>query len=222
MTASPVPWSRVQHTAERVAIVATGPSLKGVDLTMPPGVDVIAVNGALPHLPEPPRFWFTLDCSEANRAIMATACDRPETTFYCAAVPQLGLPDARPRDLRAAPEPCVTFIRRVCGNGPRSSTRGLSEDPEEVHAGNSAYGALGLAYLMGAKRIAILGVDGTVTGYAWGEGAPKDLQHLPWLFRTALPQLQAAGVEVVVGSPASTVDCWPPMGARDALDWLTK
>lgn len=213
-------WSRVQHTAERVAIIATGPSLKGVDLVIPDGITVIAVNGALPHVPRA-DFWFTLDTSPANRALMATAASRPETVFYAAVFPDFGQPEATSNYLRDPPEPCVHYLKRVTGTARANGKEGLSVKPTGVHAGNSAYGALGLAYLMGARRIALLGVDGNqAAGYAWAEGRPKNLQDLPELFASAVPQLEAAGISVVNGSPRSRVNCWPRMTPQEALEWL--
>jgi hypothetical protein len=216
-----VPWSCVQHTAERVAIVATGPSLKGVDLTMPDGVSVIAVNGALPHLPRA-DFWFTLDPDGNNRGIMRTAIERTSTVFYAAVPPQYGQPDADCWWYRPDPEPRVHFLEWIRGVGPKGSKPGLSTSPTGIHCGNSAYGALGLAFLMGAKRIALLGVDGMSNRYAWGDSRCGDMQHLGWLFGTAKRQLELAGVDVIVGSPFSRVDCWPRVSPRRAMDWLGK
>jgi hypothetical protein len=218
---SVVPWSRVHHTAACVAIVATGPSLKGVDLTMPDAVAVIAVNAAILHLPAPPRFWFTLDPSQNNRAIMQTAKDRPETEFYAAVPEELGSPDAATWWYRWELEERVHWLRWLRGPHPKGAKAGLSVDPAAIHCGNSAYGALGLAYLMGARRIALLGVDANSNRYAWNPNARcGDLQHVPWLFASARQQLQEAGVEVVVGSPESRVECWPRMAPRQALEWL--
>jgi hypothetical protein len=216
---SAVPWTQVHHTAERVAIIASGPSLRGVELRVPRGVRMIAVNSAVCHLAFAPHFWFTLDPSPANRAIMACASRLPQIAFYAAVPPQYGSPAAR-RSMRAPPEEGVNFLGRLEGLGGHYPPPGLSTDPRFIHTGNSAYGALGLAFLMGAKRIALLGVDGTSSGYAWGPGSPKDLRHLPALFASAAPQLLEAGVEVIVGSPRSAVDCWPRVRPEDALDWI--
>lgn len=216
-----VPWSHVQHTAERVAIVASGPSLKHYNLMIPDGIDVISVNGSIWPLAKAPRFWFTLDPSPANRAIMATAIARRCTTMYAAVQPNYGQPDARPRHLAMPPEPGVLYLKRDVGTGPRGSKNGLSTHPDRIHCGNSAYGALGLAFLMGAKRIALLGVDGdSAAGYAWGDGQPKNLNHLGRLFASAADQMHTNGVVVINGSPKSRVTCWPRTTPAAALEWL--
>lgn len=214
-------YSLVEHTAERVVIIASGPSLRRADLTVPDHVTTIAVNGALPHVRA--DFWFTLDTSKENRALMRTAVTRTETVFYAAVRDNFGDPETTPRHLRAKPEERVRYLQKFTGDGAKGSLRGLSEDPSGIHAGNSAYGALGLAYLMGAKRIALLGVDGAArSGYAWNEvRQPRDLQHLPWLFSTAAEQLRARGVRVVVGSPRSSVKCWPRMKPEEAIAWAS-
>lgn len=222
MTAPAFTYSLVSHSAERVVIVASGPSLRKAKLDVPDHVTTIAVNSALPHVRA--DFWFTLDTSKENRALMKTATSLPGTTFYAAVRDDYGQPDATPRWLRAKPEANVTFVRKLVGDGAKGSLRGLSEDPAGIHAGNSAYGALGLAYLMGAKRIALLGVDGAAkSGYAWHEERqPRDIQHLPWLFGTAAAQLKSKGVQVVVGSPRSSVRCWPRMKPEEAIAWASE
>jgi hypothetical protein len=203
----------VQHTTHAVAILGSGPSLIGFDLAQLRGLDVIAVNRSILHLPHSPRFWFTMDTSDSNRDIMAKAGHGP-TTYYAAVYPHYGQ-----RPGKDPPEPGVHYLKRIHGTGPKVSRDGLSTDPTGIHTGNSAYGALGLAFLMGARRIALLGVDGT-KGYAWSGRGPGDLSHLKWLFSTAVDQLAAAGVKVVVGSPESTVDCWPRMTPGEAVEWL--
>lgn len=215
-----VPWSRVQHTAERVVIVGTGPSLRGVDLTIPAGITVIAVNDAINHLPQPPDFWVTIDASPANRKIMARAATDPHTVYYAAVVPEYGLPDASREHYRDPPEDGVLYLKRVYSvDGMLGAKPGLSDDPTGIHVGNSGYGALNLAYLMNANKIALLGVDGR-GGYAWGDGAPAaSIRHLRGFFPTAVEPLRRRGIQVVVGSLESVVRCWPRMAPLDALVW---
>lgn len=217
-SSSTVQWGRVRHGAAHVAIVGSGPSMDGVQLALPSHVRVIAVNHAILHVPRADMF-FTLDARGGIRRLLAAR--RAGVTYYAAVRGDYGHPQAAHRDLRAPAEPHVTFLRRM--DGPLEPLRGcprLSESPFSIHGGNSAYGALGLAYLMGARRIALFGVDGK-GGYAWGPGAPlQDLSGLGELFASALPQLAARGAEVVVGSPDSVVDCWPRMTPAEAAAWL--
>jgi len=90
-------------------------------------------------------------------------------------------------------------------------------------AGNSAFGALGIAYLMGARRIAIIGLDATRETYARGVGRPRGgIDHVPGLFATALPQLERRGAEVMNGSPHSRVVCFPRCTPEQALEWISE
>jgi hypothetical protein len=214
-----VPWGQVTHRADRIAVIGSGPSLKGVTLDIPEGVVTITVNTAIELVPFP-DFWFTLDTSIQNRKIMANPL--PGTVYYAAVYEHYGSPTALPRHYRDPPEPGVTYLRRIHGKGAKAGKPGLSRDPTGVHAGNSGYGAFNLAYLMGARRIALLGIDGQ-GGYANRPGSPRGgLYHIPWLFGTAKQQLHDAGVRVIVGSPNSKVRSWTRVQPQEALEWLTQ
>lgn len=217
MSTCAVPWGCVTHTAERVAIVGTGPSMAGASLRFPPSVSVIAVNAAVELLEEPPTFWFTLDTSPSNRLFMRNQL--PGTIYYAAVYDNFGTPEILPKYNQDPPEPNVTYLRRIVGKGKNFSTPGLSEDPTGIHVGNSGYGALGLAYLMGATRIALFGIDGHGK-YAKRPGRPRRVDHLAWLFATAVQQIRERGVEMVVASTISKVRSWPQMGHEEAIRWL--
>ena len=212
-----VPRTTVTHRAQHVAIVATGPSLKGVTLHIPDGVTVIAVNDAIKHIPRT-DFWFTSDFAHKNQETMTSPL--PGVTYY-AAIWTNYLHHYGNQDKVGH----VLFLERIDGKdypvGYEKAMPGLAEDKGQIHAGNSAYGAMGLAYHMGARDIALLGVDGTLDPYAWGEGKPKGtMAHLPSLFASALPQLQAKGVTVINGSPKSAVTCFPRCDPNGAMGWL--
>lgn len=207
-------WGRVVGDVESVAIVATGPSLKALDVRQLKGVPVVAVNQAINHLAEAPMAWATVDTALPQRALMRRRHNWPKTQFYAAVPDDYGMPNATATNRRGPREPGITYLRRVEPNG-----EGLSLDPTRIVVGNSSYGALNIAFLMGAKRVALLGVDGT-GGYAWGSGRPKNLRNLRDLFGQAKWFLEERGVEVVVGSPQSVVDWWPRMGPVEALHWL--
>lgn len=213
------PWSFVQHTAERVAIIASGPSLQRLILQVPDNITVITVNAAIAYGGRS-DFWFTMDTSKANQKIMGTACRRAKTVFYACVIDQYGSPHAVDPVQRVSPQPCVHYLRRFEGPGPMLSAYGLSMNPTGLSAGNSAYGALGLAFLMGARKIALLGVDATSYGYSYGSGHPVNLRHLPELFASTVEQLKGANVEVVNGSPISRVTCFRRIFPQPALNWL--
>lgn len=204
---SRIQWGSVQHTAERIAIIGSGPSLRNVDLEIPQGITVIAVNEGIWLLPEPPSFWFTMDVTNTTSAIMSAPLDG--TVYYAAVLADAQVPQH------------VIALKRILGSGPYLSKKELSEDPTGVHGGNSGWGALGLAYLMQPKRVGLFGIDG-YGGYAHRNGSPAGrFFHLPKLFQSASAQLGARGIDVVNGSPNSRITAWPRMQPLEALEWLT-
>lgn len=202
-----------------IVIVASGPSLRGMDWSLlPASAVVVAVNGAVAGVPRANAF-FTLDPSGANRQRMRE--QRAGVRYFAAVPDDYGTPGAACAGHRAQREPGVTWLRRLPGAGPLRSRAGLSEDSSAIHTGNSAWGALGLAYHWRPGRIVLLGVDAAGGGYWHGPGGPAgSLEHLPALFASALPQLQAAAIQVVNGSLDSRIDCFPRMTPEDALSWL--
>lgn len=199
-----IAWTR----ADRIAVVASGPSLNDVDpaIFAEKGVTIIAVNGAIGWLPRA-DYWFSLDPAPEN----IVRCSNPvDGVRYVMAAPKYThLPGH------------VTHLSRIAGGlfGKARAPGGLSEREGCINTGNSAYGALGLAYHMRPAKIALFGVDGSQEARVTG-GFPRTLEHLPPLFETAVPQLVGAGIEVVNGSPESAVTCFERMAPQRALKWL--
>lgn len=212
-----------------IVIVASGPSLNELEqddslwfkLYDDTGF-ILAVNGAADYLPYYNGF-FTLDRSEANLSRLRNR--DLKSRYYCACDPTTG-----PKVPHG-----VTCLERVATQGQEpeeryspewylwrwSCTLGLSEDKNKIHTGNSAYGALGLAYHFRPKKILLLGVDGTQEPRINNEGPPKQsLSHLPLLFNSAVKQLNDAGIEVVNGSVKSAIKCFERMTIREGLDWI--
>jgi hypothetical protein len=211
-----IEFCEITDRHDNIAIVASGPSARG--FSAPPGVTVIAVNGAVEWLEPAPGYWFTLDPGHRNRSRML---NRRDGTVYIAAVPVGFGTQKAPLHVMRLPAPAgVRYMQRMAGNGALSARPGLSDDPRRIHTGNGAYGALGLAYLMGATRIALFGVDASHARRIEG-GRSSNLDHLPALFATAASQLDGAGVEVVNASPGSAIECFPKMTMGDALQWLS-
>lgn len=190
----------------RAVVVASGPSAQG--FTPPDGVVVIAVNGAIEWLPRA-DYWFTLDPSPINMERM----NHPRAgVTYCAALNE--------------PAPLwVRRFKRVAGRGqePRlgtpewwlwrwSAVKTLSTTPGKIHTGNSAWGALGLAYHLGAERVALVGVDASGEDRIEG-GKCRNLSHLPMLFESAMPQIKM----VNCGHMNSMV---PKMTIDEGMQWL--
>jgi hypothetical protein len=202
----------------KVAIVANGPSLRRVQIPRMPGVLVIAVNGAIEWC-DAADWFFSLDPSRYVRGLVNRP--RPGVRYFMAVPEDYGTPSAKSPAHRVTRLSHVTYLRRVTGNGVRGSRLGLSEDPAAISTGNSAYGALGLAYHQRPEKIALFGVDATARGYAYAPGRPRwSLAHLPELFASALPQLR--GIEVINGSPRSLVNCFPRVTPEEALAWLAE
>lgn len=114
--------------------------------------------------------------------------------------------------------------------------RGLSRKPDAlVFGGHSGYQAINLAYLLGARRIALLGFDyvvqqGPQASGHWHEGHPhQKLDRFAYrLTKVFLPHLRALaaplaseGVEVFnvrpPKDPGTAIDWWPRASFEDAV-----
>ncbi len=199
-------WPR----ADRVLIVASGPSLMSIrpDRVFSARAVVIAVNGAIDWLGIA-DYWFTLDPSAVN---MRRACNPAPGARYVMAVPNCVTLPAHVARMNRVTGDLYDWVR---------APGGLSDDPCSINTGNSAFGALNLAYHMRPDKIALLGVDGSQQRRVDG-GMPRSLAHLPELFATACDQLDRAGIQVVNGSPESAVDCFERMTPDEAVEWLQR
>jgi len=208
-----------------IIIAASGPSYKDLDknlLYQNEDTVIIAVNGAYEYLNYKADIFFTLDPSPANLKRLSV---RSETLMYCAIdkkcrvlLPDHVIPLTRistqPKEILPKGTSKYWFHRWGC-------VKGLAEKASEIHTGNSAYGALGLAYHLRSKKILLLGVDGTTQPRLTGEGPSKySLVHLPYLFSTAVKQLESADIEVVNGSPTSIIDCFTRTTPERGIEWI--
>lgn len=196
----------------RAVVVGNGPSAAG--FVPPAGVTVIAVNGAIEWLSRA-DYFFTLDLSRCN-------------------VHRLLNQRAGVNYVYAFDRPCselngkATFYRRICGkpfsspvvNSPQwwanrwGCKFGLSNQPGFINTGNSAWGALGLAYQLGAEKVLLVGVDANQQPRLTG-GVPGELCHLPLLFESAIGQIDF----VNSGHMKSAL---PHMPVNEGLDWLCR
>jgi hypothetical protein len=220
----PITFGSVDCTkASRVLIVATGPSVQAVPIrnfriAADAGVHIIGVNGAVRWLPSI-HTWFSCDPGPRIRPLMRR--QRPGVDYYAAVPADYGSENPKFSSHRGPAERNVTFLRRL----PRDISKGfrLSETPDAIRTGNSAYGALGIAYLKHAERIAIVGVDGNRQRYAYLATQPNGgFNHLPGLFRAAIPQFRQRETVIVTGNLKSNVVCFPMMDPVAAIDWLTE
>lgn len=202
-----IPYTKVTERHRKIAIIATGASLKEVKLTFPDDVAVIGVNAAIYHY-KGLDYWFTLDHSSSNIDIMRT---RFKNLTYYAAMPE---------NFRAVFDH-VKYLKRITGlgHGRLKTKKGLARDKGMIHTGNSAWGALQLAVHMEPRKIGLFGVDGQGP-YHYG-GNPRDLTMMPELFASSVLQLKQLGIEVRNGSPKSLVDCFQRQTIQEVVQWLT-
>lgn len=186
-------------------IVASGQSAKG--FVPPPDVKVISVNGSIDWLSRA-DYWFTLDPSKVNKSRMLN--QRKGTKYYCAFNENLNIPNIN--YLERVESPKLHYLGKFAG------VSGLQKDPGKISTGNSAYGALNLAYHLGAKKILLVGVDGTSARIEGGRS--RDLTHLDLLFSTALRDLENAGIKVMNASPESKIRCFKRCSIEQGLEWL--
>lgn len=193
----------------RIAIVAGGASARAFEYR--PGITVIAVNGAIDWI-EHADYFFTLDMSPANAQRCAN--QRPHT-IYCAALPE---PDPAPAGVLKYIRVAKRGVEPRVKDTPRwwlwrySAVLGLNTRPGYINTGNSAYGALGLAYHAKPEKVALFGVDGDKNQRVEG-GYSKNLSHLSLLFSSAAKQINV----VNAGKLKSDI---PSMNPHKTIKWL--
>jgi len=194
--------NRPKPKKDKIIIVCSGMSAK--NFKPPRGVFVVAVNGAIDWIDRADAF-FTLDPSKENVKRMSE--QRAGVKYYTA---------------YNKPFNNVTMLERIespkMNDGRFAGVSGLSKDKNKINTGNSAYGALGLAFSMGAKKIVIIGLDGGEDRVEGGKS--NDLSHLPELFKTTVNQLNESGVKVVNASMDSKIECFQKMTHKEAIKWI--
>ena len=183
-------------------IIIVGSSKEAVNFQPIAGYSVIAVNNAISITRGNTDFWFTLDPSKANLQIMRT---KPFSCKYYCAVPN-NFQREMTRKRERVPT-AIHYLDRVAGDGPFSCKYGLQESKYSISTGNSAYGALNLAYHMNPKKIILLGVSGDNQLKFDGKKC-YDLSHLPDLFSSAVSQLEDRGIEVINGNEDTRLKCF--------------
>lgn len=97
----------------------------------------------------------------------------------------------------------------------------LSKSPHHLAGRDVGASAVNLAYLFGATRIIVIGMD--MTGGHWMTGHPMPrpskshfLRHKEAIY-TMAEDLKEEGIEVLNASPISTLKCWPKIKLEDLL-----
>lgn len=197
-----MPTNEYPHVNKRAIIVASGPSAVG--FVPPENIPIIAVNGAIEWVSRA-DYFFTLDLSHVNRKRIFQKRHGVKY-FYAASDHEI---------------PGVNYLYRVAYRGEEPSDRftpewwlwrwscvlGLSDNKSTIHTGNSAYGALGLAYHLGFTDVAMVGVDGSNACRIEG-GRPNNLTHLPLLFASALNQIRVVSCGELTGIPRVPLENW--------------
>lgn len=185
-------------------IVADGQSSHG--FKAPKGVTVIAVNGVIEWI-DRADYWFTLDPHPDNQRRML---NRRKDVIYCAAVDDSYI---LPRG--------VARYRRISGRGTEpedknsvewvlwrySCVLGLDTREGCISTGNSSYGALGLAYHLGFRDVALIGVDGDKSKRVSG-GFSGELKRLGALFASALGQINVVSCGKLDAIPQMSLKDW--------------
>lgn len=227
---SGIKWSRVERPPrqpENIIIIASGPSVNDIDMSLLksfPNKFVITVNGAGKHI-DFADAWFTLDPWGLNGPQL------PPDTFkgklYAAVPDDFGTPNAKCVQHRVTPRAKINFLHRLQSHNYTNVSSetayklGLSEDSSCINTGNSGYGALNLAYHMRPKNIYLLGIDGTIGYFYSNKDRNRPLTYISTLFKSAVPQLEAAGIKVYNVSPRSKVTCFEKLTAQQFHKRLT-
>lgn len=194
----------------RVAIVASGPSAAG--FVPPDDLDVISVNGSVRWL-QRTSYWFSLDASIANRANLRIAAEAG-AECHVAGHPWLAHPSCM---CHARYWQRLDSIGTYAEPQPEGSPewwawrlgaiRGVCKEPGRIHTGNSAWGALGLAWHLGYRDVALLGVDATADERVEG-GFSGNLSHLPLLFESALVDMRVVSCGALNSVPQMQFKDW--------------
>lgn len=180
-------------------IVASGQSAKW--FRPPKNIKIIAVNGVIDWISRA-DYWFTLDPSRVNMRRMR--CPRKGVEYHAAVPENINIPNhVVPWCRVEAPE---GFHADNIMNRYRC-VLGLNTEPGNINTGNSAYGALGLAYHLGFTDVLLIGVDATEEPRIEG-GKPSDLSHLPKLFKSAKDQIKIRSAGLISGIPKITIKDW--------------
>ncbi len=179
-------------------VVASGPSLRGFDYGRIDGLNVVAVNLQHRSVPFAPVCYFSdRRCWQWYKA---SFIEHPGLKITCQSLAKVDHPD-------------VLNVRS-------SGRRGLEDDPRKIKDGNcSAYGAMHVAYHLGAAKIVVLGLDlregQDGRHHAHDEHPvqfkPIGLEKMAIYFPTLAAKLRSKGVEVVNASPTSRLDCFPKL-----------
>ncbi len=201
-----LPLYKLTKTARKVAVIGSGMSLNNVDFNnFKNDGYVICINDAWRKFRDP-----DIVVSIDTVKLVPRFTDCPHKVVI--AIP----PDFK-ADKYNSPRKLL-WMRR-------EQNTGLSDFPSVLHAGeNSGYGAFNLAYLLKPEKIFLFGIDLVNMGHhSHPHSDPRIMRdstvtRLPGYFETAVPQIEAAGIKVVNGSPISKITCFPKTTPEEAIE----
>ena len=218
-----------QHN--RVLIIGGGESLIDFDMEQLKDFNgaIICVNNIVYHIPRA-DYWITVDPMDQNRPQRALK-SRVKGVYYFCAYPDMNKTPWHNDYYKAVNG--VHYLERIVPTDPIMEVIGdfsLQEDKSKITTGDSCYGALGLAYHMGAKEVILLGVD--VYGYGhwydrtdpynkhWLDKFKDYTRNVPLIYKQSIPQWKKRGAKVVNGSRSSKIDCFERMDAQEAFNYF--
>lgn len=193
---------------QTIAIVATGPSLRGARLDGLAKFPVIAVNDSYRLVPF---------------ADILYACDPPWWRYHEFAPGFHGERWTQHQGPKSWPMEAAANGLRVIRSAAGHS---ISTDPGLIFTGwNSGFQALNLAILGGARRILLLGFDmrrDDAASHWFGEHPAPLRRSSPYdafvrAFHNAAAEIEALGVKVVNCSPTSAITCFPRVPLESVL-----
>lgn len=195
-------------------ILAGGPSVKELDLSLLAGRQVIAINSAWRTYPAATALFFADDrwWRELGKPALGENADKFSGEVITTS-------KRRP--------PRATFRKNVT---PRK-IGGLSSDKDAVALERSSVsGAINEAVHRGARDIVLLGVDGKVINgerhhhgevYRW-QIIKNSFQEQAKEFEVIAPWLKERGVRVINANPDSAIDVWPKMKFEEAMELMPR
>lgn len=201
---APIPWTIPEvWTGETAVCIGGGPSLNQAQVDHVRGkARVIAINDAYRLAP-----W----------ADIVYACDHKWWRWHPGARDVPGI-KATHSETAAREWPVVKWVK-----GDRNA-KGLSRNPAYIHCGrNSGYQAINIAYLMGARRIVLIGYDMRVVGDRshWFGDHPNRIRsnYRGWLtnYQTIADMLPALGLTIINATPGSALACFKRADLNGAL-----
>lgn len=216
-----IQWTYVQRSShDLIFIIGSGPSAKNVNFKALKEVGYcIAVNDVGHRFPSADA-WFTLDPWGLHKQQLN---DRFEGIPYAAVPDFYGTKYAISHDHKFMPKKKFNYLCRIPQNFDMRNTAahkqwGLNEDPRCINSGNSGFGALNLAFHMRPKKIALIGIDCT-QGYFFNEKyRTKPLDHVPFLFMSAVKQLKRENIETVDCSLFGNLKCFPKVSWEKVIN----